>query len=113
MRKSLFLAVLLTFASLVFAAKSYNLTFVGPTQVGGVDLKSGSYTVRVAGDKVIFTNENSKEISVPVKTTTGDKKFQATTTESSSKDGKEMVKAIHLGGSMTTLEFADPTIATK
>jgi hypothetical protein len=113
MRKSLFLAVLLTFASLVFAAKSFNLTFNGPAQVGGVELKSGAYEVRVAGDKVIFKNANFKEFSIPVKSVAGDKKFEYTSTESSTKDGKEMVKAIHLGGSTTTLEFADQTLATK
>src|ERR1700685_2935284 len=99
MRKSLCLAVLLTFASLVFAAKSYNLTFNGPTKVAGVELRSGSYSVRVAGDKVIFTdNTSSKAVTVPAKMETGSKKFENTTMESSTKDGKEVVKMIHLAG---------------
>jgi hypothetical protein len=107
MRKSLFLAVLFTFASLVFAAKSYTLTFNGTTKVAGVELRSGNYQVRVAGDKAIFTDTHSKETAVPVKLESGAKKFDYTSVESSSKDGKDTVKMIHLAGSTTTLEFGD------
>jgi hypothetical protein len=107
MRKSLLLAVLLTFSSLVFAAKSYDLTFNGPTKVAGVELRSGTYTMRVAGDKVIFKDEHAKETTVAAKLENGSKKFQTTTVESSGKDGKEVVKMIHLAGSTTTLEFGD------
>jgi hypothetical protein len=107
MRKSLFLAVLLTFASLVFAAKSYDLTFNGPTKVAGVEFRGGTYSVRVAGDKVIFKDEHSKEVSVSAKLENGAKKFNYTYVESSAKDGKETVKMIHLAGSNTTIEFGD------
>jgi hypothetical protein len=107
MRKSLFLAVLFTFASLVFAAKSYNLTFNGPTKVAGVELRSGNYEVRILGDKAIFRDGQSKETAVPVKLESGAKKFNYTYVESSSKDGKQTVKMIHLAGSTTTLEFGD------
>jgi hypothetical protein len=107
MRKSLLLAALLTFSSLVFAAKSYNLTFNSTTQVAGVELRSGTYSVRVAGDKVIFKDSNSKEVSVSAKMENGAKKFEYTSVESSGKGGKDTVKMIHLGGSTTTLEFGD------
>jgi|HubBroStandDraft_6_1064221.scaffolds.fasta_scaffold3114255_1 hypothetical protein len=107
MRKSLLLAVLLTFSSLVFAAKSYDLTFNSPTKVAGVEFHSGTYSMRVAGDKVIFKDSQSKEVSVPAKSENGARKFDYTYVESSAKDGKETVKMIHLAGSNTTLEFGD------
>ena len=107
MRKSLLLAVLLIFSSLAFAAKSYNLTFNSPTKVAGVELRSGTYSVRIAGDKAIFKDEHSNETTVPVKLENGARKFDYTSVESLAKDGKDTVKMIHLAGSTTTLEFGD------
>jgi len=106
MRKSLLLAALLTFSSLVFA-KSYDLILNAPTKVAGVELRSGTYSIRVAGDKVIFKDSNSKEVSVPAKLENGAKKFAFTSVESLDKGGKDTIKMIHLAGSTTTLEFGD------
>jgi len=106
MRKSLLLVGLLTFSSLVFAAKSYSLTLLGPAKVSGVELPKGAYSVHVEGDKAIFKGPHSKEFTVPVKLDTGaTKKYDYTTVESTQKDGQENIKWIHLGGSTTTLEF--------
>ena len=77
MRKSLLTVGLLTFSSLVFAAKSYDLTVVEPTKVAGVELAKGSYTVRVEGDKAIFKGHN-KEFTVPVKIDTAAGSFFST-----------------------------------
>ena len=108
MRKSLLAVGLLTFSSLVFAAKSYDLTFVAPTKVAGVELGKGTYSVRVEGDKAIFRGAHAKEFTVPVKLDTGAaKKYDYTTVESSKKGGADAIKLIHLAGSTTTLEFAD------
>src|ERR1039458_1545782 len=105
MRKSLLTVGLLTFSSLVFAAKSYDLTFVEPTKVAGVELAKGSYTVRVEGDKAIFKGHN-KEFTVPVKIETGAaKKFGYTSVESSRKGGEDAdrkstrLNSSHLGSS--------------
>ena len=113
MRKSLLTVGLLTFSSLVFAAKSYDLTVVEPTKVAGVELAKGSYTVRVEGDKAIFKGHN-KEFSVPVKLDTGAaKKFGYTSVESSRKGGEDAIKMIHLSGSTTTLQFGDEGTASS
>jgi len=110
MRKSLLAVGLLTFSSLVFAAKSYDLTFVGPTKVAGVELGKGSYSVRVEGDKAIFKGSHSKEVAVPVKLENGaGKKFEYTSVESARKDGEDAIKMIHLAGSNTTLQFEEGT----
>jgi hypothetical protein len=108
MRKSLFAVGLLTFSSLVFAAKSYDLNFVGPTKVAGIELGKGAYSVRLEGDKAVFKGPHSKEIMVPVKLENGTgKKFDYTSVESARKDGEDAIKLIHLAGSNTTLEFGD------
>jgi len=114
MRKSLLTVGLLTFSSLVLAAKSYDINFITPTKVAGIELGKGSYTVRVEGDKAIFKAANSKEITVPVKLETGSgKKFSYTTVESSRKGTEDAIKLIHLGGSNTTLEFGDEGVSSK
>jgi hypothetical protein len=114
MRKSLLTVGLLMFSSLVMSAKSYDLTFVTPTKVAGIELGKGTYTVRVEGDKAIFKGANSKEVAVPVKLETGAaKKFSYTTVESSRKGNEDAVKLIHLGGSTTTLEFGDEGTSSK
>jgi hypothetical protein len=99
---------------LVFAAKSYSLTFVQPTKVAGVELGKGSYTVRLDGDKAIFSGPRSKEFTVPVKLENGaGKKYEYTSVESARKDGEDAIKFIHLGGSTTTLEFGDEVSASS
>lgn len=114
MRKSLLTAGLLTFASLVFAAKSYDLTFAQPTKVAGVELGKGSYTVHLEGDKAVFVGPHSKEFTVPVKLENGaGKKFEYTSVESARKDGEDAIKMIHLGGSTTTLQFGEEVSASS
>ena len=106
MSKSLLAVGLLAFSSLVFAAKSYDLTFVQPTKVAGVELPKGAYSLHVEGDKAIFKGPHSKEFSVPVKLdTSATKKYDYTSVESTQKDGQENIKWIHLAGSTATLEF--------
>jgi hypothetical protein len=108
MRKSLLTVGLLTFSSLVFAAKSYDLKFIAPTKVAGVELNKGSYTLRIEGDKAIFKSTNAKEVTVPVKLENGaGKKFEYTSVESNRQGGEDAIKLIHLAGSTTTLEFGD------
>jgi len=114
MSKSLLTVGLLAFSSLIFAAKSYDLTFVTPAKVAGIELGTGAYTVRVEGDKAIFKGPHDKEVTVPVKLDTGAaKKFGYTSVESSRKSGEDTVKFIHLGGSTTTLQFSDEGTASS
>ncbi|HUB77694.1 MAG TPA: hypothetical protein VMB03_02805 [Bryobacteraceae bacterium] len=114
MSKSLLTVGLLAFSSLVFAAKSYDLNFVSPTKVAGVELGKGAYTVHVEGDKAIFKGPHDKVVTVPVKLdTSAAKKFGYTSVESSRKDGQDAVKLIHLSGSTTTLQFSDESTASS
>jgi len=107
MRKSLLFIVLLTFASVMFA-KSYTVSIQAPTKVGSVQLAKGSYTLHVDGDKVLFTDDHQKTVSVPAKlNNSATKKFEFTSVEATEKNGQETIKLIHLGGSTTTVEFGD------
>ena len=108
MRKSLLIVGLLTFSSLVFAAKSYDLTITAPTKVGSIELAKGTYSMHLEGDNAVFKGAHAKTYSVPVKLENGTgKKFEYTSVEASQKGGEDAIQLIHLGGSTTTLEFGD------
>ena len=109
MNKSLFLAGLLSLSSLVLAsAKSYPIVIDSAAKAGSAQLAKGDYTVQVEGDKAVFIDQHHKTISVPVKLDAGSgKKFEYTSVEATHKDGTEIIKSIHLGGSTTTIEFGD------
>jgi|ERR1035438_5816977 hypothetical protein len=109
MKKSLFLAGLLSLSSLVFAsARSYPVVIGAAAKAGSAQLAKGNYTVQVEGDKAVFTDEHYKTISVAVKLDTGKgKKFEYTSVEATHQDGTEVIKLIHLGGSTTTIESGD------
>ena len=86
------------------AAKSYNVTLNNPAQVSGTELKAGTYSVVLAGDKaMIHSGKVSVEASVMVQE--GDQKFSATTVRYSVVDGKYRIKQIQLSGTKTVLVF--------
>jgi len=87
-------------------AKSYNVALTHTTQAGGVQLKAGSYEVKVDGDKAVFTDVNSsKKYSVPVKLENAAKKFDYTKLETTSSGNLDTLKDIQLGGSTTQVDF--------
>jgi len=107
MKKTVFLAGILALASLSIAfAKSYDVTLAHATQVGTLQLKAGNYEVTVTGDKAIFTDvDTSKKFTVPVKIENAPTKFDYTTTEETNNGNVDVLKAIHLGGSTTQIDF--------
>jgi hypothetical protein len=109
MKKTIFLAVMLSLSSLLFAiTKVYDVVIDSPAKAGTIQLAKGNYTVKVVGDQAVFRDEHFKTYSVAVKLdTNATKKFDRTSLEATDKDGTEVIKAIHLGGTKTTLEFGD------
>jgi hypothetical protein len=86
------------------ASKSYDVTLNNPAQVSGTELKPGTYSVVLAGDKaMIHSGKVAVEASVTVQE--GDKKFSATTVRYSLVDGKYRIKEIQLSGTKTMLVF--------
>jgi hypothetical protein len=86
------------------ASKSYDVTLNSPAQVSGTELKAGTYSVVLAGDKAMIHSGNvSVEASVTVQE--GDKKFSATTVRYSLVDGKNRIREIQLSGTKTMLVF--------
>jgi phosphoribosylformylglycinamidine (FGAM) synthase-like amidotransferase family enzyme len=74
--------------------------------VGTAQLAPGEYKVKVDGSNAIFTEtQHGKSVTVPVKVENGDKKFDATTVDSSKQGDMDQIKTIDLGGSKQKLQF--------
>jgi len=86
------------------AAKSYNVTLNNPAQVSGTELKAGTYSVVLAGDKAMI-HSGKVSVEAPVMVQEGDKKFSSTTVRYIVVDGKYHIKEIQLSGTKTMLVF--------
>jgi hypothetical protein len=86
------------------ASKSYDVTLNNPAQVSGTELKAGTYSVVLAGDKAMI-HSGKVSVEAPVTVQEGDKKFSATTVRYIVVDGKYRIKEIQLSGTKTMLVF--------
>lgn len=106
MKKLALVGVLALSCLSIASAKSYEITLAGPTKAGNVQLKAGSYRLKIDGSNVVFTDvENSKSFTVPVKVENTDKKFDQTKVDATKDNGTSVINDIELGGSKTKVEF--------
>src|ERR1039458_2778209 len=107
MKKSLVLGAILSLSSLCFAGqKSYDVIFLAPASVGGVQLAAGEYKLKVDGANAVFTDAHSKTVlSTAGKVQNAAKKFQYTAVDATKDGSVDKVSAIELGGSTTKIEF--------
>src|SRR5215813_6821349 len=105
--KKLFTVGILALCSLTLAfAKNYELTLSSNTKVGNIQLKPGQYTLKVEGNKAIFTFvDTAKQFTTDVKVEATEKKFETTKVDAAKENGMDIVKDIELGGSKTRLQF--------
>jgi phosphoribosylformylglycinamidine (FGAM) synthase-like amidotransferase family enzyme len=69
-------------------------------------LPAGSYTVKVNNNQALFTSENGKKFTVPVKVDTGAaKKYDATEVRTSKQGETTVIQAIDLSGTNEELQF--------
>jgi hypothetical protein len=107
--KSLLIATL-TFSALALpvmaGTKSYGFTLGSPATVGSTELKPGEYKVKLDGAQAVIHDEQTgKSVTVPVKVEHNGAKYEQTTVQSNTKDGKDRIFEIHLGGSDTKLQL--------
>lgn len=107
MKKTMLLTGILALSAISIAyAKSFDVNLSHATQVGNVELKAGEYELKMDGDKAIFTDvDTSKKFVIPAKIETVTKKFDYTTTEELTNGNVDVLKAIHLGGTTTQVDF--------
>jgi len=71
-------------------------------------LPAGNYRLKLDNNQAIFYQPDSgKKFSVPVKVEQTPKKVDATTVETTNKDGNDVIQAIDLGGTTEKLEFGE------
>jgi hypothetical protein len=94
-------------AGLVIAsAKSYSVDLFQPSQLGGMQLTPGHYTVEVVDQKAVLRGGKVK-CEAPVKVEDADRKFNTTSVRFDNADGKMRIQEIHIGGSKTKLVFTE------
>jgi hypothetical protein len=106
MKKLCAVAVLALSTLTMVSAKSYSVQFAKPTKAGSVELKPGVYSLKVQGDKAVFTDQESqKQYTVPVKVETGERSYSETMVQSKQVGTGAAVQEIDLGGTKTKLGF--------
>jgi hypothetical protein len=96
MKKAVLFVCLL--AGMAFAsAKSYTVSFLVPTMIGGTELSAGDYKFELQDQKIVIKH-GRKTTEAAVKVETGDAKYSSTTVRYDNADGKYKVEEIRLGG---------------
>ncbi len=107
MKKSLFLAGVLSLSAICFAGtKSYSVTLSAPVKAGNIVLAAGEYKLQLQGTNAVFTDTRTrKTFTAPVKVETSAKKYQYTAVDTAPDQGSEKITSIELGGSTTQIAF--------
>lgn len=88
--------------------KSWSFSLSTPAAVGTTQLEAGKYSIKMDGNTAILTLErNNKSVKVPAKATQASTKFHATRVNTKASGSAVQLSSIDLGGSTTSLEFAD------
>ena len=100
---------LLSFALFALAlanAKSYTVTLYQAAKLGNMDLKPGEYRIEVQDQKAVIRN-GSLHGEVPVTVDNGTTKHNTTSVRLVTDSGTTKIQEIRLGGTKTTLKFAN------
>ena len=102
----LWVGVLTLFTVAIVSAKTYEIVFSTPVQVGTVQLAPGTYKLSVEGSNAIFTDTKTrKSVTVPARVEDGNAKYDVTSLESSGEGAATQIGGIKLGGTKTRLGF--------
>lgn len=96
MKKAL-LFLCLAAATAFASAKSYTVSFLVPSTIGGTELSAGDYRFELQDQKIVIKH-GRKTTEAAVKVETGEAKYSSTTVRYDMADGKNKVEEIHVGG---------------
>jgi hypothetical protein len=110
MMKLKLLPALLSVVTLcVASSKTYDVSFSSPTKLGSLELKAGKYSLKVDGNKAVFTSitnlKKPQSFTVEVKVENSPSTFEYTQVDASTEGSTSVVKDIELGGSKTKIDF--------
>ena len=96
MKKALLCVCLLAGMALA-SAKSYTVSFLVPSTIGGTELSAGDYRFELQDQKILIKH-GRKTTEAAVKVETGEAKYHTTTVKYDMADGKNKVEEICVGG---------------
>ena len=103
--------LMLSFGTLALAvasaASNYQFSLFSSSFLAGKELKAGDYRIQVTGDKATIKAGQQVVSETPVKVENGTQKFDETSVNVSTVNGKSLVTSIRLGGTKTTLVFSN------
>jgi hypothetical protein len=101
-------ALLLSLAA-IGSAKSWDIVVDNNTKAGNVTLPAGNYTVKLNNNQALFTSEDGKKFTVPVKvnSSAAAKKYDATEVMTAKQGDTNVIQAIDLGGTTEELQFGE------
>jgi len=101
---ALFLSVLV-----VGSARSWDINVGSTAKAGDVQLPAGHYSITVEGSQAVFTPAGSgRTYNVPARLEKSTQKYDRTVVKSRMQGDTEVIDAVELGGTATTLEFSLP-----
>jgi len=103
--KKLFLTFAVAALS-VASAETFGITLNDPSVIKGTEIKAGDYKLDLKGNAVVLTRGKTR-IEVPATVQTVEQKNGGTSIIYSHENGKNVVRAIRLGGTKTKLVFDD------
>jgi hypothetical protein len=89
------------------SAKSWDIVVDANTKVGATTLPAGSYNVKLANNQAMFTSENGKKFTVPVKVSNGTTKYDSTEVKTSKQGETNIIQSIDLSGTTEELQFGE------
>ena len=90
----------------IASADTHRITLFQSSVVNGTELKPGDYKLEVTDGKVVIS-KGKESVQATAKVETGNEKFNATSVRYASADGKYQIREIRIGGTKTTLVFAN------
>jgi hypothetical protein len=87
------------------SAKTYSFIVIDPSQAGKIQLKPGTYKVKLDGSHALLLDQSGHQINEPVKVQTGDHKYDQTAIETSTANGANRILWVEIGGSKDKVVF--------
>ena len=91
------------------SARSWDIVVDNNTKAGTVMLPAGNYTVKLNNNQAMFTSENGKKFTVPVKVNSNSaaKKYDETEVKTAKQGDTNVIQAIDLSGTTDELQFGE------
>ena len=103
------IAIIALVAVSLASAKTYTFVVSDVAQAGSVQLKPGTYNLKVNGSDVVLVNSVGQKIEVNAKIEAADQKFDNTAIATTKEGGTSRILFVNLGGTRSKVVFEEPS----